>query len=96
MYLQIAGRQRTAAKPAMHAQTAFRGQQGFGVPCWHEIVAEHGRNVVIVAVGLAQIGVEGPLAELHSISETVRCQYYDQYQRAKQAIESALAQSTSC
>ena len=64
---------------------------GFCVPCWHEVVAKHGRNVVIVAVGLAQVGVERPLTELHNVSETVRCQCYDLYRRAKQAIEGALA-----
>ena len=63
------------AKPAMHAQSAVRRQEELCVPRWHEVVAEHGRNVVVIAVGLAQIGVEGPLTELHSILEPVRCQY---------------------
>ena len=75
----------------MHAPAAVRRQQDGFVPCWHEVVAEHGRDVVVVAVGLAQIGVEGPLTELHSMTGIVRCQYYDQYRKAKQAIVSALA-----
>ena len=89
--LRKACRQRVVAKPAMHAQAAVRRQKELCVPRWHEVVAEHGRNVVVIAVGLAQIGVEGPLTELHSISEIVRCQYYDQCRTAKQAIVSALA-----
>ena len=33
-------------------------------PCWHEVIPEHWRNVVIVVVGLAEVAIEGPLTEL--------------------------------
>ena len=35
------------------------------LPCWHEVVTKHGGNVVIVVVGLAEVSIEGSLAELH-------------------------------
>ena len=33
-------------------------------PCWHQMVAEQGRNVIIVVVGLPEVSIEGPLTKL--------------------------------
>ena len=35
-------------------------------PGGHQVVAEHGRKVVLVVVGQLEISIVGPLAQLHS------------------------------
>jgi hypothetical protein len=56
-----------SGQPAATCSAACCNVKGSAAPGGHEVVAHHGRNEVAVVVGLPQVNVQRPLAELRHV-----------------------------